>query len=1385
MSSIQSPRWRRLVSAAAATAVVAASALAAVPAASAAAGATGAVSDSTLSWGLKSSFRSYLVGKVAKGTIEASGNATQRSGNGIFDFGAGTGELKNGMGTIAYSGSLRFVGHKGELDVTFANPSVVVTSPTTGQIYMDAEVPASPTMDTPAFSKRNAHIADLTFSGVNVASGKLEISGAAATLTKEGGQAFASFYDAGAELDPASISGAFTQVSEFKPVTAANVTAASQAEGLSVKVDGSGYKDLPNSSVNMNAGIYAALVERGADATAVDTGTASYVKDAAITDGAFSTTLKAPTAKLTKGKNYDVLTWRAHGNPVGNAIIDRQPLAISAAQSEALFPSPKTTTSHQVKVDAATGLTVTVAGSNYSTTAYPAGVHVAVMDREKAYSADQSTYLGTGSVTSVAADFTGATKAIAANSLDKAKNYDVIVWPRRTNPSESNVAYRAKLEFTDAQRETLFPTVVEPTQRATTATVKSADPTNLVVTVAGTGYTQLPAPTNKPENGSQGVYSAIVDRGLASTEITGENAVGSGFAYKTMIVDGAFSTNVTAPVAKLKKDGRYDIVTWSAHGNVTTETLLERQPLVLTDAQREALFPTVVEPAKASYTATVKSAAKDSGLTATVTGTHFTDPAYAAGAYVSIIKRGTVAADFADRGGYVGFFIAKPDAAGAFTADVTAPAAALEKGAEYSAFVWPAHSLPTDEQLKNAVKLGLTDAQREALFPTVVVPVDPAGAVKDATLNWGVKESFRKYIVGKIAKGKVEASDGAAQAAHHGVFSFTRGTGELKDGKGTLAFKGKLHFTGHGGEMDLSYSNVRVKLTSATEGVLILDAKAPAAPSMSLPAIDAKNVEFAKISFTKDALVFKDGKLSLTDAAVTLTEAGSQAIGGFYAADDVLDKLSINAKVNVTPVDPVDPVDPIDPVKPVKPVKPGKDQGKSKSVDISSATLNWGLKDSFRKYVVGNIAKGQFKGVDGARQAKNNGVFSFTGGTGTVKDGKGTLAFKGSLQVTGHHGELNMVLSKFRVKFTGAGRAQLILDAKADAAPTMDRPAVDAKNVVFAELRYGSKDFVVAGVSMPGASATGAQALSLSNAKATLTKAGATSMGDFYSAGTTLDSLSINGKASATASAVEGTDNDGANNAGSGGANNAGQNASNNAAGNDSGTATGSGASAQQQCRTVSVPGSAGGVSLSWGVKASFVSYVKGGIAKGKISTGGGAAAQGGGFSWGAGSGTLSAAGTGTVSFPGSVQFTGHNGLMNTTLSGLRVQVTGPGTATLIANVKSQDMEGKDLSASNVSFATVKFNGGSANGFSNASVALTGAGAKAFAGFYSAGQAMDSMTLSVGKSSAATSKVVCGNLAKTGADNTTDLVGTAGLLALLGAAAVTFAARRKAYLANR
>ncbi|MFJ8633687.1 HtaA domain-containing protein [Streptomyces sp. NPDC093568] len=174
---------------------------------------------------------------------------------------------------------------------------------------------------------------------------------------------------------------------------------------------------------------------------------------------------------------------------------------------------------------------------------------------------------------------------------------------------------------------------------------------------------------------------------------------------------------------------------------------------------------------------------------------------------------------------------------------------------------------------------------------------------------------------------------------------------------------------------------------------------------------------------------------------------------------------------------------------------------------------------------------------------------------------------------------------------------------------------------------------------------------------------------------------------------------------------------------------------------------------LDWGVKSSFQSYVTGPIAKGSYSLTGGAATVGsGGFRFHSATGRYDGdTGAFQASFSGGVRFTGHRTAsgayqLDLTLSRPSVRVSGS-TGTLYVDVTSKAKgTGTVTTSSQVPFASLSLGGidmrggGTAVVLNNLPATLTSQGAKSFAGYYTAGTALDPVSLSADVRAAASTK---------------------------------------------
>lgn len=164
---------------------------------------------------------------------------------------------------------------------------------------------------------------------------------------------------------------------------------------------------------------------------------------------------------------------------------------------------------------------------------------------------------------------------------------------------------------------------------------------------------------------------------------------------------------------------------------------------------------------------------------------------------------------------------------------------------------------------------------------------------------------------------------------------------------------------------------------------------------------------------------------------------------------------------------------------------------------------------------------------------------------------------------------------------------------------------------------------------------------------------------------------------------------------------------------------------------------------LDWGIRSSFQSYVTGPVAKGSYSLTQGAATVGGGaFRFHSATGTYDpATGAFRAAFSGGVHFLGHRTSdgahqLDLTLSRPTVSVSG-GTGTLHVDVTSKAKDtGTVTTSRQVPFASLSLGGIDMRGggdtvtLNNLPATLTAAGARSFAGYYTAGTALDPVSLS-------------------------------------------------------
>ena len=432
--------------------------------------------------------------------------------------------------------------------------------------------------------------------------------------------------------------------------------------------------------------------------------------------------------------------------------------------------------------------------------------------------------------------------------------------------------------------------------------------------------------------------------------------------------------------------------------------------------------------------------------------------------------------------------------------------------------------------------------------------------VESGTLSWDIRESFLKYLTG-FAHGSVNVEGMEKTAA--GGFKYTQASGvynpETKTGQ--INFAGTAEFTGHNGQLKSTIKNMRLVVVNG-KGTLVADVDALTRDGKS---VSKTGLAIAEVDLSGASV--KDGVFSAQNAAVALTDEGSDVLfaGQYRGADNAMAPLSFSVKLSEQTAENTVEVprvseskssdnkgsengssdnsssnssgnsgangsgsngsagtsgsvsnggsssngsvsnNPAQPVcVPVTRTREVQEQGASDGT-IKSANLDWGVRDSFRNYVRGGIANGSWE-LNGTSYSSD--AFNWSNGTGTFKDGKGSISFSGSVRFTGHHGILDTTIANPRLEINGnSGTLYATMNS--------NDPSGKATN-------YG--EVALLKVDLSGLQSS-ADAVSVNGAATTLTAEGAKAFAGFYDAGKDMAPLSfsaaINGAKTTTKTVSE------------------------------------------------------------------------------------------------------------------------------------------------------------------------------------------------------------------------------------------------------------------------
>ncbi|OFT74423.1 hypothetical protein HMPREF3104_09835 [Corynebacterium sp. HMSC30G07] len=456
-------------------------------------------------------------------------------------------------------------------------------------------------------------------------------------------------------------------------------------------------------------------------------------------------------------------------------------------------------------------------------------------------------------------------------------------------------------------------------------------------------------------------------------------------------------------------------------------------------------------------------------------------------------------------------------------------------------------------------------------------------------MDWGIRESFRKYVETGVAKGSI-STDGGATRSGSG-FSFPLESAAISSStSGQINFSGEVHFYGHNGALDMTLRNPII-VVNGTQAELRVDYASRKYEGMDKTGgfREGRQEVLAAIALNQSP-DFAAAQTTIA-GSVSLTASGAEIFGGFYEAGEQLDPISIGLSLHdasgpaPTPqyslgapsggqtgkspeggtgatrskatsgpasllgdindtlievngllvntdnvlkngenlynrVNPAAQALQAQQAPQAQQAGQAGQAGQTKqaqqagsaagdacsapaSKGVTSAEATWGVRQSFRTYIRGNIAKGAWE-LTGV--GDNGTSFTFNGNAGAVDPSTrtGTVLLPGSIRFTGHNGVLDTRFSNLEIQFSG-NTGQLVLNA---ASNSTEGTRNDYGRVAIANLSFTDLN-----ISETAASGT---------ATTTLTDVGAEAFGQFYPPGDPLDPISFTAQLGGSANCADG-----------------------------------------------------------------------------------------------------------------------------------------------------------------------------------------------------------------------------------------------------------------------
>lgn len=283
-----------------------------------------------------------------------------------------------------------------------------------------------------------------------------------------------------------------------------------------------------------------------------------------------------------------------------------------------------------------------------------------------------------------------------------------------------------------------------------------------------------------------------------------------------------------------------------------------------------------------------------------------------------------------------------------------------------------------------------------AALPTLTSPQSITGLT---TVGWGVKSSFRNYVVSPAAAGAVIGLDGATPTGTapaygnvnwtfvDGQYSDSGTPGDLSDDKAVFNLKGTALFCAGGHNFRVAISDPTVVIDGANSRII-------ASVDSNLDGVwtPSQRIDLATLNLGAGTTDPLEGGAKWTNATATLTADGGKAICGVgeplcpYTAGTAMDSITVKAYTVEDQYSEQCGIPVAHKVEDAWTDASASPNLTDPLVTSEPTAIDWGYRSSFRGYVFGSPPAGTIQALDGA--SRSEGADPTRGFSFPVSEGK-------------------------------------------------------------------------------------------------------------------------------------------------------------------------------------------------------------------------------------------------------------------------------------------------------------------------------------------------------------------------------------------------------------